>query len=323
MQYSYIDISSVINVDDWHVLDESLGGSRDKNIISHPETESLYIFKKPKKEREAQIWSELIASYIVGDLLKWPVQHAQIAIKNGEIGNLLQYIYDPSDNIFWHGEQFCKHVDKDFDPKEGRRHTWDLIKEIIFESDIPIQHVTIEEYWQFWSRASAFDTLISNTDRHAENWAVMADVIGKVENSQNNGIIVKNVRMAPFYDNASSMGCEVEETGLAKWFNEKGEIIGSKASSYLGKGCHHLRDGNERYKFEELAKIILSDFPTACNIFIEVAELDLSPIDNLLDQIMNIKNLPVNAKMTNRRALQIKKLLHEGQMRINRALNEI
>ena len=70
-QYKHIDISSVVQIEGWDDLEDVLAGSRVKTTVSNPkkaapENNNLYIFKHPKPQREAQIWSELIASYIPG-----------------------------------------------------------------------------------------------------------------------------------------------------------------------------------------------------------------------------------------------------------------
>lgn len=311
--YKSINLDSVVQIDDWAVLDEELAGSRAKRTVAEPETDELYVFKEPKPRREAQIWSELLASYIAGDLLGWPVQHAQIAVKNGRIGNLLKYVYDTHSHIFLAGDQFCKHVDPDFDPKQGKRHTWDLIKELrAVRSGTILEILSAKNYYRFWARAIVFDTLISNTDRHAENWAVLRG---------NSGPDIE-IKMAPLYDNASSMGCEVDATGLAKWFSKEGKLMDSKIGSYAASGRHHLSDAGKRYKFEELAKKLLSDFPTFKSAFTAVARLDLAPVEKVFDEICHMKDIPEAAQMTHERRLQITRLLQEGQLRIIRTLEE-
>lgn len=320
--YNHVNLTSVVDISGWNFLDESLAGSRAKQSTADPASDNLYIFKEPKPHREAQIWSELIASYICGDLLDWPVQHAQIAIKDGRIGNLLRYVFTPGTHLFVPGEQLCKHYDPEFDPEVGRRHTWDLIRTIHDDfvangSNGEFRKFVSAEFKQFWARTIAFDTLISNTDRHAENWAFTFLEEGQ-ERSEENEIGL----MAPFYDNASSMGCEVEELGLSKWFSEKGEIIGSKVERYCNRGCHHLSDGSNRYKFEELALRALHEIEIAKDEYEQIAELNLSQLDQMFDDIMLLPDIPPAAKMTERRREQIVRLLHEGQARVIRCLED-
>lgn len=314
--YKSIDVSSPVQIECWNGLDEALAGSRAKQSFQDPITEQFYIFKEPKKDREAQIWSEVIASYIAGDLLNWPVQFAQIALNGDRVGNLLKYIYDPQEDQFLAGEQLCKHVDPHFDPIQGKRHTWPLINTIHDEfigynpETREFRPHISEDYRRFWVRTVAFDTLISNTDRHAENWALR---------------IVKNGTsiMAPFFDNATSMGCEIDARGLSKWFSPEGEIILSKLKNYVNRGCHHLRDGTCRYKFEELALVVLKENSTMRSEYEAIAELDISRLDPVFEEIMAMTGLPEPARMTANRREQITQLLHEGKSRVTRTLEVI
>lgn len=315
---NHIDISSVRKIADWPSLDEPLAGSRVKTTVAEPATENLYIFKQPKEGREAQIWSELIASYISGDLLGWPVQHAQIAMRGEQVGNLLKYFYDPFSKanavLFVPGEQLCKHVDPEYDPRQGKRHTWRLIRQIHdrfigYGEDGKYMAHSSKDFNLFWVRTIAFDTLISNTDRHAENWALKFDQAGGL--------------MAPFYDNATSLGCEFDEKSLCrKWFDNKGKINASKVKSYASSGCHHLRNDTERFKFEELAKKVLNEFPDMRSEYEAVASLDLRHVERLLTDIMYMTGIPEVAQMTSRRQAQIMALLQEGQSRVKRCLEE-
>lgn len=310
MAYSHIDISSVVDVSDWPTLEEELAGSRAKKTIVDPDTKKLCVFKEPKVKREAQIWSELIASYIAGDLLGWAVQRTRIAMRDGRIGNLLDYIYD-DDQTFQSGEQFCKHVDPEYDPKLGRRHTWDLIKRI--RSDPILEGLDEQGYVKFWARAIALDTLISNTDRHAENWAILRTY----------GTHPTSMEMAPLYDNATSMGCEVDERGLDKWFLPNGGFVVKKVQNYFANGCHHISDGQERYKLTDLATKVISDFPTSKPEFICAKNIELEPIERVLNEISQMAIIPQAAQMSEKRKLQIMLVLQEGKDRIIRALKNL
>lgn len=308
----HVDISKIIQIGEWLELDEPLAGSRIKNTVAEPKTENLYIFKLPKTGREAQIWSELVASFVAGDLLGWPVQHAQIAMQGEKIGNLLGYIFDPEKDSFYPGEQMCQHVDPEYDLKAGTRHTWALIKDIhdqfiAYGNDGTYREILSSQFNRYWVRTIAFDTLISNTDRHAENWALKIGHDGEL--------------MAPFYDNATSLGCEFNDTSLQKkWFNSKGQIIDSKVQSYCLNGCHHLRKNGERYQFEELASVVLNEFPNMRSEYEAIAELNLLPVEQLLNDIMCMKEVPEIAQMTSIRSVQIMTLLREGQARVKRCL---
>lgn len=322
-KYKSVQIHEVIDISHWYSLDEGLAGSRAKRTVAEPGADAdLFVFKEPKEKRSAQIWSELLASFICGDLLHWPVQHSSIAVSNGRVGNLLEYIFDLKFEGLVAGEQLCKHYDPNFDPEVGTRHTWTLIK-IIHEKFLagggefePLPH-SAEQYRRYWARTIAFDTLISNTDRHAENWGFLL-----LHNIEETPAEFEGSLLAPFYDNASSMGCEVEEIGLKKWFDPKGQIQQSKVKQYASRGCHHLRNGTRRYKFEELAIKVLQDFPQTKSEFEAIANLNLGALDEVFKDIYNLSGVPEEAKMTHARQLQIMGLLHEGQARVIRALEE-
>ncbi len=317
-KYKSIDLSQVINIDGWRVDETWLDGSRRKKTVYEQGTENLYVFKEPKERQQAQIWSELIASYIAGDLLGWPVQHSAIAIRHNKIGNLLEYIYDKKLYRFEHGEFFCKAIDRNYDVKEGERHTWKLINKIA-KDFIPIEAWRID-YFQFWARTIAFDTLISNTDRHAQNWAVLLE--------PDNG---KNIKwsMAPFYDNATSMGCEYDVKGLAKWF-QNGKMNPDKLAKHLKKGCHHLHDEHgKHFHFEALCQRILkersrtNDRQQIRAKFEAVAALDLSKLNPVLEEIMAMKDLPAEAMLSKQQAEVIMALLQAGQNRVKNSLEMI
>ena len=123
-EFNHISVDEVIDVSEWNTAEETLTGSREKATLINPQSGSHYIFKYPKDGREHQIWSELLASFIAGDLLNWDVQHTSIASKGGRLGNLLGYVYEPgsptaSQESFIEGWQYCKEFDQDFDVEKG------------------------------------------------------------------------------------------------------------------------------------------------------------------------------------------------------------
>ena len=341
-KYKFIDLSQVINIDGWEIDSTDPGGSRSKKTVFEKGTKRLYVFKEPKKRQQAQIWSELIASYIAGDLLGWPVQQSKIAISNGKAGNLLEYIYNKKSDGFMHGEAFCKTIDRTYDVKAGRRHTWQLIKKI--GKKYMIRQSLHEDYFQFWARAIAFDTLISNTDRHAQNWSVIIkDLLiafkkpGKIDPSK---LVMK---MAPLYDNAASMGCEYDAKGLEKWFDND-QIKPAKVKNYIENGRHHLsnrekwhyfkdiyqaifkvspKNKQNRFPFEALCQRVLSEQPQTRAEFEAIAALDLSRLDPILNDIMAMKNLPAEAMLSKKQAKVIMAILQAGQNRVKHSLEKI
>lgn len=216
--FDYISIAQIIDLEDWDIADEPLTGSRAKKTVIDPETETSFVFKEPKEGREAQIWSEPLASYIAGDLLGWPIQHVSLGHLDGRYGNLMQYIYHDGAETFTEGWQLCREIDSDYDIKKGERHTLDLL--IRVGEDLTRRGLPNCDYFEFWARAFSLDALISNSDRHAENWAIIEATDG--------------LKMAPLYDNATSMGCEWGDESLQqRWFSSRGDIQASMLNSYI------------------------------------------------------------------------------------------
>lgn len=306
--FQFISLTPIIDLDDWDVADEPLGGSRAKNTVIDPETETTFVFKEPKAHREAQIWSELLASFIAGDLLGWPVQHVSLGMRDGRVGNLMQYIYNDRGETFTEGWQLCREIDPDYDIERGYRHTLDLLMKV--GTDLEGRGLPAGAFFEFWGRAFVLDALISNTDRHAENWAVIEDANG--------------LRMAPLYDNATSMGCEWSDESLERrWFSPKGDIQESKLNSYINKGMHHVRVGQPARTgtpFTVICKAFLELRPEQSLNFETVANLDLQPVFTLMAQITQAEEPTVPYRMSQNRACQIEALLKSGQERIKNIL---
>lgn len=68
-----------------------------------------------------------------------------------------------------------------------------------------------------------FDTLIGNTDRHQDNWGLL----------WTQGY--NHVRMAPVFDNGTSLGYEILESKMNHFSNP------IRMQTYIDKGNHHMR----------------------------------------------------------------------------------
>lgn len=298
----------IIDVGDWDVHTDPLRGSRVKNTIIEPENGQLYVFKETRQGREAQIWSELIASYVAGDLLGWPVQHVSVASKAGTYGNLMRYVFENPDEEFVEGWRYCRARDADYDIEQGQRHTLPLLMSLI--DDPPVVTVPREDYLAFWARVFALDALISNSDRHAENWAVISK--GGVQ------------RMSPLYDNATSLGCQLDPVGLNKWFDPASSALKqNKLDSYMAGGRHHVRldlPPEGRASFEDLGIAFLQLHPHQAAVFQHAGALNLEAVDAFLEEIRQIEGLPPAYQMSVQRQNQIAAILKSGVERIKNIL---
>lgn len=297
-------------VEHWDTLEERPTGSREKVTVSSPGTGQLMIFKHPKELREHQIWSELIASYIAGDLLGWDVQMAGLGLRHGKPGNLLHYIFNPdAGEQLVEGWQLCIEVEPSYDIDKGTKHSLTLLAKVASDVLLPRYQITTDLFFDFWARALALDALISNTDRHAENWGI---IVGPAGN-----------RMAPLYDNATSLGCGIDTKGLAKFFNDKGEIVVEQFKRFAANGCHHLRLDSAKKrgaKFEDVISAFLGHHPEKIASFQSVAGLDLTKVLPLLDALQAAKCPDVSHELAARRSQHIYGTLLHGQERVRRVL---
>lgn len=302
------------SVDNWPRTEEVPTGSREKITVIEPETSQHFIFKYPKERREQQIWSELLASYIAGEMLEWEVQHTSIAERDGRIGNLLRYVFQPGgenepQEIFVEGWTLCTQLDQEFDVRRGTRHTFPLLLEVCDRVLATQYGLPGESFLDFWAKAFAFDCLISNTDRHAENWAVISRGA--------------NTRMAPLYDNGSSMGCGMDSLGLARAFGPDGCLLSSHLEAHARNGCHHVRLDQPRKSgapYEAISAALLNVYPPGRRRFEAIADLNLEPVQELMDEIGRLPQIREPYGLSERRQHHIYAILKVGRERIRNIL---
>ena len=313
--FTHISLDVEHDLDNWEVAYERPTGSRAKLTLIRNNDNQRFIFKLPKEHREHQIWSELLGSFIAGDLLGWNVQQVALGVRNGKPGNLLRYIYRPeAQERFIEGWQLCKEVCPEFDVDKGQHHTFPLLLQTHADVIAPRYGIERSDFMEFWSRAFALDTLISNTDRHAENWAVIAS-------SES----ADAPRMAALYDHGSSMGCGLDPVGLARYFGEDGHLIPDRLNRFRKFGRHHVRLEEPMKKgahFEPLCHKLLELFPKGRAAFEEVADIDLETVRRLVHEIVSRVELPKPYALTDRRAEHIYAILEIGMKRIEDILRE-
>ena len=304
----FVDASRVHHLDGWEIGEDNLSGSRPKQVLFCPKTQAHRIFKFAKRPHErAQVWSEATASFIAGDLLGMEVQHVSIGKRGERIGNVLQFVYNRATETFEEGESWVLRVNPSFEVKEGRDHTIDVFLEASEAAGInPTDAV------QFLAKLLAFDALISNSDRHQENWAFKR--VGDV------------VDYAPLYDNGTSLGASVaEETLSERWCNLTGAMLDQKIHKHLRNGRHHFRHSpGDRHgvPFGELCRYFCERFPETRVHFEAAAAVDLSPLDQLYAQFSNLSGIPEDHIFTENRAKQFTALLKGGQERLKAIFRE-
>ena len=317
-EFQFISFAPVPNVDGWVPEVEKPTGTRKKTTLIEPCTGQHHIFKFPKERREHQIWSELLGSFIAGDLLGWDVQHTSIGKFQGQIGNILRYFFDPgsksSENAsgketFTEGWTLCTQIDTDFDVDKGTRHTLPLLMRVCDEIIVPNYCISRKCFLDFWGQAFALDCLISNTDRHAENWVIIQGRSG--------------ARMAPLYDNGSSLGCGLDQIGLDRAFDQNQSVSVAHIERQRKIGRHHVRarePANKGASFEEICEEFLKAYPEGRRWLKEALHADIGAVDGLMDLIGKRSEFDDPYRLSAKRQKHINAMLQIGQERIRNIL---
>lgn len=203
----------------WYVVDGNSGFSFLKG--GH-----RYMFKESVQRSPAQYWSEVVA-WAIGELCGVTVPPAFVAVHGGRnipgafIEFFLQYPgCDPTERLT-HAVDHLPLIQPNFDDQRGSNHN--------LKSNIALATLFERRYGlvggqDFFARALVFDALIGNTDRHQENW-------GFVWSDYN---LRQKARIAPAFDNGTSLGYELPEPRLAA-------LVGDRLDHYISRGRHQMR----------------------------------------------------------------------------------
>jgi hypothetical protein len=220
-----------------------------------------YLFKMADGWQQQQIWSELIASKL-GKLLGLDVPNAYIGIdeRKGVMGVLVEFFYRPGPTRFLHAIDVMKRIG--VDATTGRPHSVRLNISACIALKIanPIE---------WWCRTLVFDALVGNTDRHLENWGFLTEL------NQDGRVW----RLAPVFDNATSLGYQVVENRLAA-ATEPSEL-----AKFVGKGTHHCgwdRADDRRFGHVELCRRMIEAYPALRGLTLDMLTFRMEDVDSLL-----------------------------------------
>ena len=133
---------------------------------------------------------------------------------DGETGALVEFFYDvPGSQKLLHGADVLNIVR----PATNSDRPHDVATNI---RAMRVLRLADPPGW--WARVLAFDALIGNGDRHAENWGSLATF--------KNGTLT--CEHTPAYDHGSSLGYELAEKKL-------GTMHGPTLDAYIARGKHH------------------------------------------------------------------------------------
>jgi len=266
-----------------------------------------YLFKESFERYPDQFWAEIIA-YKVACAMKIYAPPTFVATDGEKTGALIEWFYDENSPCFLRyieGSAFFGDIIPDFDYEKGKQHNLKTIFQIfnLFRID---QRFELQTDWlkQFVCTL-LFDSIIGNTDRHQDNWGLM---VCRSENSK------QKIRMAPAFDNGTSLGHEILPQNFDKFNNP---IFLQK---YLKRGTHHLRltiDAKARISHFDLVEILKK---SCLQILSE--QLRILDLDRLLLQLLELSEFKVPTPISKDRLLFAYMLIKERYLEITDIINK-
>lgn len=207
-------------------------GARDKSLLYSPDPAAhdflvpnhRYLFKHSNSRYPDQFWTEIIA-YRIGCMLGVAVPPAFVAwdSSSGVCGALIEWFLDypdGPDERYVPGGDYMTRMIPGYERKKGRQHNFEHITALMIA--LTRTGKFADEWHRWWCDTLLFDALIGNTDRHQDNWGLLLTADGKA-------------RMAPVFDNGTSLGHEIFPHKMAAFY-EPGRL-----AHYINRGTHHLR----------------------------------------------------------------------------------
>ena len=135
-------------------------------------------------------WAERVVTEIARSL-GVPVAMTELAMREGQPGTVSLSVVDPDSESLVHGNELLAELGVvGIDPHDRAGYTVEAVEQVLSGLDGGLDGLSA---FHCFAGYLMLDALVGNTDRHQENWAVIADSGG-------------NRRLAPSFDHASSLG---------------------------------------------------------------------------------------------------------------------
>lgn len=206
-----------------------------------------WIWKTSKPSYPLEFWSEIVAAE-VGAVIGLPVPRALPARTGEGYGALMEFMTaEGGAEGLVHGGDLILAVKPDYDRTKGRDHSIQLIDQVLDRVQLPrLRNALLQQFF--------FDALIGNQDRHQDNWGVIV----RLRESEADSLPV--FRLAPAFDNGSSLGRELDEARIARMLADPESLI-----KYIRRGQAHVRWDDAgtllELSHEDLLRRMLSAWP--------------------------------------------------------------
>lgn len=280
-------------------------GARDKTLLYSPADTTYpflknghrYFFKRSSPRGAEQYWLEILA-YCLGREMSIPVPPAYVAYDSNQnqSGALIEWFlkqiplsgYEMSpirpviNEIHRLGGDYCQQYLPEFDRKKGKQHNFETIKQIF--CDLEASHPHCNTDWKnYWGMAFAFDALIGNTDRHQDNWGIIATPAVTI-------LAEEKIRISPIFDNGTSMGYEISSNKFKDYENE------TRLENYVSKGRHHMKwrlSDRTSLNHTEMLKTFTEEYPETKPIILNnLRKINNGKFRDMLDELTSF-DVPV------------------------------
>lgn len=157
-------------------------------------------------------WSEKLASELA-TLMGVPAAKVELAERGGERGSLSHTVLPDVDSDLVHGNELLQAHDPAYvmeQRREAAGYTLAAVRQAL-HGYAPPPGLPLESAWDAFVGYLLFDALLANTDRHHENWAVVAKREGVAW-------------LSPSFDHATSLGFQISDDQRASMLADPGAI---------------------------------------------------------------------------------------------------
>lgn len=195
------DFWPVVAVDDWSVAGLETQGQHPHDWLKHPSQRRTWLFKPARSERDRSLGEDVVEKLAseLARLVGIPAAPVQLGVRGGVRGALVEDVRLPN----WElqaGQALMPEVVPNYDPDDSglRGHNVGTIQQALTRFAIPPGSALPPTFRAFDAFAGylVFDALISHSDRHDRNWAVL---VRPPETDEADAL-------CPSFDHAASLG---------------------------------------------------------------------------------------------------------------------
>lgn len=181
-------IPKFLDISDWELrIYQNTTGTRSKRITIDPLSHEEYFLKGSKELGTGEIryptefWSEIVSSKI-GQILGFNMLDYNIAYHSGwkqKIGCLSKSMVTPGEDKLTEGKVYLTGYDSKYNPvSDGDKYTFHFIRSAL-------EHFQLKDQIHPLIEIVIFDSIVSNSDRHQENWGLITRFDKRTEFNSN------------------------------------------------------------------------------------------------------------------------------------------